>query len=114
MNVHAILGDRGAVARRRPGNEARPQQRARAAAVAHALAAPSHLVVEAGTGVGKSFADLIPRDLRRMRRIAHPATPPGRAGRHHGGRRSDDGEGPETQGDAAAATPDRPAVSIRP
>ncbi|MBV8606635.1 MAG: helicase, partial [Singulisphaera sp.] len=63
MNVHAILGDGGAVARRLPGYEARPQQLAMAEAVAHAIAARSHLIVEAGTGVGKSFAYLVPAIL---------------------------------------------------
>ena len=63
MNVHAILGDGGAVARRLPGYEARPQQLAMAEAVADAIAARSHLIVEAGTGVGKSFAYLVPAIL---------------------------------------------------
>ncbi len=40
--------------------EDRPQQRRMARAVAEALAAPGHLAVEAGTGVGKSFAYLVP------------------------------------------------------
>ncbi len=40
--------------------EARPQQRAMARAVAQALADRRHLAVEAGTGVGKSLAYLVP------------------------------------------------------
>lgn len=44
--------------------EARPQQGAMAQAVAKALEARSHLLVEAGTGVGKSFAYLVPAILR--------------------------------------------------
>ncbi|MBV8610037.1 MAG: helicase [Singulisphaera sp.] len=63
MNVHAILGDGGVVARHLPGYETRPQQLAMAEAVAHALASRSHLVVEAGTGVGKSLAYLVPAIL---------------------------------------------------
>jgi ATP-dependent DNA helicase DinG len=43
--------------------EPRPQQRAMAQAVAQALASAQHLVVEAGTGVGKSFAYLVPLAL---------------------------------------------------
>jgi ATP-dependent DNA helicase DinG len=43
--------------------EVRPQQRAMARAVAEALAAGRHLAVEAGTGVGKSFAYLVPMIL---------------------------------------------------
>src|SRR6266704_5937105 len=43
--------------------EYRPQQQQMAVAVAHALQAREHLVVEAGTGVGKSLAYLIPAIL---------------------------------------------------
>ncbi len=48
------------IARAIPEYEARPQQLAMADAVSEALAARRHLVVEAGTGVGKSFAYLLP------------------------------------------------------
>ena len=40
--------------------EVRPQQRDMSFAVWKALESKSHLVVEAGTGVGKSYAYLIP------------------------------------------------------
>lgn len=40
--------------------ELRPQQRQMAAAIASALAKRRHLIVEAGTGVGKSLAYLVP------------------------------------------------------
>jgi ATP-dependent DNA helicase DinG len=43
--------------------EYRPQQQQMAVAVAHALASREHLVVEAGTGVGKSLAYLAPAIL---------------------------------------------------
>src|SRR5437667_3544344 len=43
--------------------EYRPQQQQMAVAVAKALEASSHLVVEAGTGVGKSLAYLVPAIL---------------------------------------------------
>ena len=43
--------------------EYRPQQQEMAVAVAHALAHGEHLAVEAGTGVGKSLAYLIPATL---------------------------------------------------
>src|SRR6202451_3870736 len=43
--------------------EYRPQQQAMAVAVARALERGEHLVVEAGTGVGKSLAYLIPSIL---------------------------------------------------
>lgn len=43
-----------------PDYEHRPQQSAMADAVAHAFSKNEHLLVEAGTGVGKSFAYLLP------------------------------------------------------
>lgn len=43
--------------------EYRPEQQAMAVAVAEALAGTQHLVVEAGTGVGKSLAYLVPAVL---------------------------------------------------
>jgi Rad3-related DNA helicase/REP element-mobilizing transposase RayT len=56
-----ILGPGGAIARRMSDKyEFRPQQLEMAAAVEEALHAPHHLIVEAGTGVGKSFAYLLP------------------------------------------------------
>src|SRR5437867_8311961 len=56
-----ILGPDGAIARRMAGRyEHRPQQVEMAAAVEEAFAAGHHLLVEAGTGVGKSFAYLLP------------------------------------------------------
>src|SRR3981189_1628525 len=44
----------------RPEYEPRREQAALAAAVEHALATGEHLVAEAGTGVGKSLAYLVP------------------------------------------------------
>lgn len=56
-----ILGPQGAIARRLGEKyEHRPQQLEMASAVADAFAQGHHLLVEAGTGVGKSFAYLIP------------------------------------------------------
>ncbi|MHC4081896.1 MAG: DEAD/DEAH box helicase, partial [Planctomycetota bacterium] len=55
-----LLSEKGAVARRLEGFEARPQQVEMAAAVQRTLEQRGRLVVEAGTGVGKSFAYLIP------------------------------------------------------
>ncbi len=59
-DVEDIMGAGGAIARRLAGYENRPQQTHMAQAVARALDEPCHLVVEAGTGVGKSFAYLVP------------------------------------------------------
>jgi len=58
-----VLGDGGLIAKRMPGYESRPQQLDMAHAVAKAIATQQHLVVEAGTGVGKSFAYLVPAIL---------------------------------------------------
>ena len=56
-----FLGPRGAVARRLEERyEVRPQQVQMAATVQAALRDKHHLLVEAGTGVGKSFAYLLP------------------------------------------------------
>ena len=56
-----ILGPKGAIARRLGAKyEHRPQQLEMAEAVENAIANEHHLLVEAGTGVGKSFAYLLP------------------------------------------------------
>jgi len=56
-----ILGPDGAIARRLGERyEHRPQQLEMAAAVERAFTEGHHLLVEAGTGVGKSFAYLLP------------------------------------------------------
>lgn len=58
--VDELLGDDGPIARRLPGFERRAEQLQLARAVEQALAAGRHLVAEAGTGIGKSFAYLLP------------------------------------------------------
>lgn len=63
LDPTSTLGPGGAVARRLPGYEVREQQLEMAQAVAQAIEAPHHLIVEAGTGVGKSFAYLVPAIL---------------------------------------------------
>lgn len=55
-----ILGPSGRIAARLPNYEDRPQQLEMADAVSVALADGHHLIVEAGTGVGKSFGYLVP------------------------------------------------------
>lgn len=57
--VATIFSSDGPLARI-PGFEKRPQQEEMARAIATALEEEKHLVVEAGTGVGKSLAYLIP------------------------------------------------------
>ena len=55
-----VFGPGGALERALPEYEPRPEQAALAGAVEHALATGQHLVAEAGTGVGKSLAYLLP------------------------------------------------------
>lgn len=63
MSISSILGADGLIARELDRYEARPQQLEMAGAVADAIAERRHLMVEAGTGVGKSFAYLVPAIL---------------------------------------------------
>jgi ATP-dependent DNA helicase DinG len=58
-----ILGPSGRIAARLTNYEARGEQLAMAEAVDRAIREKHHLVVEAGTGVGKSFAYLVPAIL---------------------------------------------------
>lgn len=58
-----VLGPQGRIAARLNQYEERPQQLAMAEGVTAALANKRHLLVEAGTGVGKSFAYLVPAIL---------------------------------------------------
>ena len=60
--IEHIFSDQGVLSRS-PNFEFRPQQQQMAVAVARALQDKSHLLVEAGTGVGKSFGYLIPSVL---------------------------------------------------
>lgn len=63
MDSNEILGDGGSISRRLANYEQRPEQLQMAAAVAKAIETNEHLVVEAGTGVGKSFGYLVPAIL---------------------------------------------------
>src|SRR5438093_2148117 len=60
--IRAIFSDKGLLSKAK-NFEFRPQQQEMAAAVARALEEERHLVVEAGTGVGKSLAYLAPAIL---------------------------------------------------
>jgi ATP-dependent DNA helicase DinG len=60
LDPQSILGPDGVIAKRLASYEHRDEQLAMAGAVAAAIDRPGHLVVEAGTGVGKSFAYLVP------------------------------------------------------
>lgn len=59
----SILGPHGRIAQALPGYEHRVQQLAMAGAVSHAFNDGSILTVEAGTGIGKSLAYLVPAIL---------------------------------------------------
>ncbi|MBX9678201.1 MAG: ATP-dependent DNA helicase [Gemmataceae bacterium] len=60
MSIESILGTDGSIAERLGNYEAREEQLAMARAVEKAVRQQKHLMVEAGTGVGKSFAYLVP------------------------------------------------------
>jgi ATP-dependent DNA helicase DinG len=61
-----ILGPDGLLAKLLPAYESRPQQLAMAATVQAALEEGTHAIIEAPTGVGKSFAYLVPLVLRAL------------------------------------------------
>jgi len=58
--MEEIFGRKGLIAQHHPDYEYRPGQVAMAEAVAEALAGRHHLLVEAGTGIGKTLAYLVP------------------------------------------------------
>ncbi|MFI5363018.1 MAG: ATP-dependent DNA helicase, partial [Elusimicrobiota bacterium] len=67
MSLEEVFGAGGALARVLPGWEPRAPQEAMAEGVARALDREESLVVEAGTGVGKSLAYLLPAALWAVR-----------------------------------------------
>lgn len=69
-----LLGNDGPVAGQVPGFRARDEQLELAEAVAAALAEGRHLLAEAGTGVGKTFAYLVPALAARQRVIVSTGT----------------------------------------
>jgi len=62
-NLEKILGSNGELSQKLEGFEYRPQQIEMAQAVKKAFNEARHLIVEAGTGTGKSLAYLIPATL---------------------------------------------------
>src|SRR6185436_4789413 len=89
LSTADILGPDGRIAARLANYEQRPQQMEMADAVARAIATKRHLVAEAGTGVGKSFAYLVPAILAATEREAE-----------------------KRNGDGAKQKPDSPAPKI--
>src|SRR5881394_3790818 len=65
--VHAFFSENGPLSKAK-NCEFRPQQQEMAARVAQALEEERHLVIEAGTGVGKSLAYLVPAILFALER----------------------------------------------
>ena len=72
--VSAATAALWAVTARLPAGEARPQQVEMCAAVARAVDGGRHLVVQAGTGTGKSLAYLVPAALSGKRVVVATAT----------------------------------------
>src|SRR5262245_42723400 len=60
IDVADVFARRGLLERALPGYEARPQQAHMAEEVARSIASGRHLLIEAGTGIGKSLAYLAP------------------------------------------------------
>jgi len=69
-SARELLGRDGQVGRRLQHYEERPQQIELANAIESALSGHRHLVAEAGTGIGKSFAYLIPAVLHALQHRA--------------------------------------------
>jgi ATP-dependent DNA helicase DinG len=69
-----VLGVEGPLARALPGYATRPQQVAMAEHVAAALEERTQLIVEAGTGTGKTFAYLVPALLSGRRVVVSTGT----------------------------------------
>jgi ATP-dependent DNA helicase DinG len=74
--VEAIFGDEGRLARALPAFESRAGQRRMAAAVADTLERGGVLLVEAGTGTGKTLAYLVPAILSGQRVLVSTGTKP--------------------------------------
>lgn len=72
-SMRALLAPDGPIARRLEDYEERPEQAELSEAVAATLENGGHLLAEAGTGVGKSFAYLLPAALHAT---AHPERGP--------------------------------------
>ncbi len=62
-----VLGPGGMIAQIMPAYESRPQQLEMAELVAEAVTKHSHAIIEAPTGVGKSFAYLVPLALHALK-----------------------------------------------
>ena len=73
-SVHQFFSRHGALSKWHPNYEYRPGQLAMAEAVESALADRKHLIVEAGTGTGKTLAYLVPAILSGKRIVVSTGT----------------------------------------
>jgi ATP-dependent DNA helicase DinG len=73
-NIQEILGESGALSKVIPGFTPREPQQKMAEAVTRALALDAQLVVEAGTGTGKTFGYLVPIFLSQKKTIISTGT----------------------------------------
>jgi ATP-dependent DNA helicase DinG len=73
MKIAGIFEPGGLLASSLEDYEERPEQKKMAAAVASAIESGKHLIVEAGTGTGKTLAYLVPAVLSGNRRLYPPA-----------------------------------------
>jgi len=71
-DVAGLFARGGPLARALPAFEPRPQQARMALEVAAALSSGRHLLIEAGTGIGKSLAYLVPAILHAIRDRSRP------------------------------------------
>ena len=74
QDLDELFGPQGPLKRSLPGYSPRRSQRAMAARVAQALTNRAPLVVEAGTGTGKTFAYLVPALLSGKRVLVSTGT----------------------------------------
>ncbi|MFM1827698.1 MAG: putative ATP-dependent helicase [Pseudomonadota bacterium] len=72
--VADFLGDVSSASREIPGFQPRAQQLALAQAIAETILVPGHLIAEAGTGIGKTFAYLVPAILSGKKVLVSTAT----------------------------------------
>ncbi len=73
-NIRQFFGRKGALSRWHPNYEHRPGQSDMAEGVAAALEEKKHLLVEAGTGTGKTLAYLVPAILSGKRIVISTGT----------------------------------------
>lgn len=74
LDVNAVLGERGIIEQHIPGFQPRASQLAMAELIHHAIVNQQHQVIEASTGIGKSFAYLVPAFLSDLKVIISTGT----------------------------------------